>query len=59
MKKQLMPKTFTVPNFGSTGKIVWAYVTFNLIMMLYTAINIPYTALMGVISADSWRWIVV
>ena len=45
--------TFTVPNFGSTGKIVWAYVTFNLIMMLYTAINIPYTALMGVISADS------
>jgi GPH family glycoside/pentoside/hexuronide:cation symporter len=45
--------TFTVPNFGPTGKIIWAYVTFNLIMMLYTAINIPYTALLGVISADS------
>jgi GPH family glycoside/pentoside/hexuronide:cation symporter len=45
--------TFTVPNFGHTGKIVWAYITFNLIMMLYTAINIPYTALLGVISADS------
>jgi GPH family glycoside/pentoside/hexuronide:cation symporter len=45
--------TFTVPNFGPTGKIVWAYITFNLIMMLYTAINIPYTALLGVISADS------
>ncbi|MBN1695797.1 MFS transporter [candidate division WOR-3 bacterium] len=45
--------TFTVPNFGATGKIVWAYITFNLIMMLYTAINIPYTALLGVISADS------
>lgn len=45
--------TFTVPNFGLTGKIIWAYVTFNLIMMLYTAINIPYTALLGVISADS------
>ena len=45
--------TFTVPDFGLTGKIIWAYVTFVLIMMLYTAINIPYTALLGVISADS------
>ena len=44
---------FTVPNFGPTGKIIWAYVTFILIMMLYTAINIPYTALLGVISPDS------
>ncbi len=45
--------TFTVPNFGLTGKIIWAYATFILIMMLYTAINIPYTALLGVISPDS------
>lgn len=45
--------TFTVPDFDMTGKIIWAYVTFILIMMLYTAINIPYTALLGVISADS------
>ena len=44
---------FTVPDFGMTGKIIWAYVTFILIMMLYTAINIPYTSLLGVISADS------
>ncbi len=44
---------FTVPNFGMTGKIIWAYSTFILIMMLYTAINIPYTSLLGVISADS------
>lgn len=44
---------FTVPNFGMTGKIIWAYATFVLIMMLYTAINIPYTSLLGVISADS------
>ena len=44
---------FTVPDFGLTGKIVWAYATFILIMMLYTAINIPYTALLGVISSDS------
>ena len=45
--------TFTVPNFGPQGKLIWAYVTFILIMMLYTAINIPYTALLGVITGDS------
>lgn len=45
--------TFTVPDFGPSGKLIWAYATFILIMMLYTAINIPYTALLGVISADS------
>jgi glycoside/pentoside/hexuronide:cation symporter, GPH family len=45
--------TFTVPDFGMSGKIIWAYVTFILIMMLYTGINIPYTSLLGVISADS------
>jgi glycoside/pentoside/hexuronide:cation symporter, GPH family len=44
---------FTVPDFGTTGKIVWAYATFALIMVLYTAINIPYTALLGVISPNS------
>jgi GPH family glycoside/pentoside/hexuronide:cation symporter len=45
--------TFTVPDFSPSGKLIWAYVTFILIMMLYTAINIPYTALLGVISGDS------
>lgn len=45
--------TFTVPDFSQSGKIIWAYSTFILIMMLYTAINIPYTALLGVISPDS------
>ena len=44
---------FTTPNFGQTGKIIWAYATFILIMVLYTAINIPYTSLLGVISANS------
>ncbi|MEJ2053666.1 MAG: MFS transporter [Calditrichaceae bacterium] len=45
--------TFTVPDFGPDGKLFWAYATFLGIMMLYTAINIPYTALLGVISGDS------
>lgn len=44
---------FTTPNFDETGKIIWAYSTFILIMVLYTAINIPYTALLGVISPNS------
>ena len=45
--------TFTTPKFGPMGKLIWAYATFNALMMLYTAINIPYTALLGVISPDS------
>lgn len=44
---------FTTPDFGETGKIIYAYSTFILIMVLYTAINIPYTALLGVISPNS------
>jgi len=45
--------TFTVPDLALHGRMIWAYVTFILMMMMYTAINIPYTALLGVISADS------
>jgi len=44
--------TFTTPDLGPTGKLVWAYVTFVSLMMLYTFVNIPYTALLGVITAD-------
>ncbi len=44
--------TFTVPNFGAVGKLVWAYATFNTFMILYTVINIPYTAMLGVISPN-------
>lgn len=44
---------FTTPDFSDSGKIIWAYATFILVMMLYTAINIPYTSLLGVISPVS------
>ncbi len=44
--------TFTTPGFGGGGKLIYAYVTFILFMMAYTAINIPYSALMGVITSD-------
>ncbi len=43
---------FTTPDFSPTGKLIWAYVTYNLMMMAYTAINIPYTSLLGVITSD-------
>jgi len=44
--------TFTTPEFGHLGKIIYAYVTFIIFMFLYSTVNIPYTALLGVISGD-------
>jgi len=44
---------FTTPNFSDSGKLIYAYATFILFMFLYSAINIPYTSLLGVISGDS------
>lgn len=44
---------FITPDFAETGKIVYAYVTYTLMMMIYTVINVPYSALMGVISPNS------
>jgi len=44
--------TFTTPSFGPTGKLIWAYLTYNALMMLYTTVNIPYTALMGVMTSN-------
>ncbi|HZZ56474.1 MAG TPA: MFS transporter [Opitutaceae bacterium] len=44
--------TFTTPHLGPTGKLIWAIVTFNGLMLIYTAINIPYTALLGVITTN-------
>jgi GPH family glycoside/pentoside/hexuronide:cation symporter len=43
---------FTTPEFGEVGKLVYAYITFILFMFLYSAVNIPYTAMLGVISDD-------
>lgn len=44
---------FTSPNFGSSGKLIYAYVTYTLMMMAYTAINVPYASLLGVMSPKS------
>ncbi len=45
--------TFTTPDFTITGKLIYAYITYNLLMMMYTAVNVPYSALMGVITPNS------
>ncbi len=44
---------FTTPDFGLTGKIIYAYLTYTLMMMAYTAINVPYASLLGVMSPKS------
>jgi len=44
--------TFTTPDFGETGKLIYAYVTYNLLLLVFTANNVPYSALTGVMSSD-------
>lgn len=44
--------TFTTPDFGPSGKLIYAYVTYTLMMIVYTAINVPYSSLMGVMTSD-------
>ena len=45
--------TFTTPDLGSTGKLLWAYATYTVMMMLYTVLSTPYSALSGVMTARS------
>ena len=45
--------TWTVPDLGEGGRLLWAYVTFSLMMLAYTVLSTPYSALSGVITADS------
>jgi GPH family glycoside/pentoside/hexuronide:cation symporter len=44
---------FANPDLSDTGKLIYAYATYSLMMLAYTAINVPYSALMGVISPVS------
>ncbi|AKC86879.1 MFS transporter [Pseudoxanthomonas suwonensis] len=45
--------TWTVPDLDGGGKLLWAYATFTLMMLAYTVLSMPYSALSGVITADS------
>ena len=42
--------TFYTPDISDTGKVVYAFVTYSLMMMVYSAINVPYASLLGVMS---------
>ncbi len=44
--------TFTTPDLSPGGKLIYAYVTYIVLMMVYSANNLPYSALSGVITGD-------
>ena len=45
--------TFTVPDLDDSGKVIWAYATYIFMMLAYTFINVPYGALLGVVTHDT------
>src|SRR6478752_1104381 len=58
---------FSTPNFSYKGKVIYAVVTYTLLLLLYAANNLPYSALSGVItgvmkernSMSSYRFVAV
>ncbi|MCM2681211.1 glycoside-pentoside-hexuronide (GPH):cation symporter [Echinimonas agarilytica] len=45
--------TYTTPNLGDDGKLIWAYCTYIFMMLAYTFVNIPYSAMLGVITGNT------
>jgi len=50
---------FITPDISTSGKVIYAFITYNCMMMIYTVINVPYSALMGVITPNSQERTVV
>ena len=56
---------FLGPDLSPTGRLVFAYVSYSLVMLAFTAINVPYSALLAVIhpsakereKATQWRFV--
>jgi glycoside/pentoside/hexuronide:cation symporter, GPH family len=46
---------FTTPDFGPTGKVIYAGATYLLLMTVFTAINLPYSSLGAVMTSDSYE----
>lgn len=44
--------TFSTPDLGATGKLIYAYATYTALMMIYSANNLPYSALNGVMTGN-------
>jgi len=43
---------FTTPDFSYKGKVIYAVVTYTLLLLFYAGNNLPYSALSGVITGD-------
>ena len=58
---------FSTPDFSYRGKVIYAVITYTLLLLLYAASNLPYSALSGVItgsmkernSISSYRFVAV
>jgi sugar (glycoside-pentoside-hexuronide) transporter len=44
--------TFTTPNLSPSSKLIYAWVTYLLLRLIYTANNVPYASLTGVMTDD-------
>ena len=47
--------TFSTPDLGETGKIIYAGVSYFLLMTVFTAINLPYSSLGAVLTSNSYE----
>ena len=44
--------SFLTPNFGENGKIIYTLLTYFFLVIIYSANNLPYVALSGVLTGD-------
>lgn len=44
---------FANPTLGPSGKLIYAYATYTLMLFAYTGVNVPYSSLLGVLSPSS------
>ncbi|RJP73168.1 MAG: MFS transporter [Ignavibacteriales bacterium] len=45
--------TFVTPDLSPNGKLIYAYVTYTIMMMVYSLVNVPYASLLGVMTNNS------
>ncbi|WP_235011009.1 MFS transporter [Aquimarina sp. AU119] len=44
--------TFTTPDLETPHKLIYAYITYTLMMIVYTTVNVPYASLLGVMTSN-------
>ncbi|HEY8940991.1 MAG TPA: MFS transporter [Cellvibrio sp.] len=45
--------TMSTPDLDDTGKLIWAYITYSLLMACYSLLNMPYNSLSAVLTANT------